>query len=103
MLCRPGSTVNAVARNADRLDLFTTASNGRTMSTHWASSTGWASWFQVQGGVSATAAPVTVIARNPTHMDIFTVGADNRVNTAWWDSQSGWHAWAARGDPRLPP
>ena len=47
---RPGSTVNVVSRYTDHLDLFTTASDGRIMSTWWDARGGWAAdWFQVIG------------------------------------------------------
>ena len=59
------------------------------MSTWWDVRTGWAAWFQVQGGVAADGATVTAIARYPFHLDLFTVGTDNRVYSAWWDEPDG--------------
>ena len=91
------STVNVVSRYSDHLDLFTTASDGRIMSTWWDARTGWASWFQVQGGVAAPGTTVTAIARYPFHLDLFTVGTDNRLYSCWWDERSGWHNWFAIG------
>ena len=101
--CRPGSTVNVVCRYSDHIDLFTTASDGRIMSTWWDARTGWASWFQVQGGVAAAGATVTAIARYPFHLDLFTVGTDNRVYSCWWDERSGWHNWFPIGNLQCRP
>ena len=70
LVCRPGSTVTAVARYADHIDLFTTASDGRVMSTWWDVRSGWANWFQVVGGVAAQGATVTAVARYPFHSTV---------------------------------
>ena len=68
------------------------------MSTWWDISTGWANWFQVQGGVAAAGTTVTAVARYPFHLDLFTLGTDNRVYSCWWDERSGWHNWFAVGN-----
>jgi hypothetical protein len=39
-----------VARHRDQIDLFTTAADGKIMSTWWNVRSGWAGWFQL--GVS---------------------------------------------------
>ena len=57
------------------------------MSTWWDARTGWASWFQVLGGVAAAGSTVTAIARYPFHLDLFAVGTDNQVYSAWWDDR----------------
>jgi hypothetical protein len=79
LVCQSGSTVNVVSRYTDHLDIFTTASDGKVMSTWWDARSGWGSWLQISGGVAAAGATVTAIARYPFHLDVFTVGTDNRV------------------------
>jgi IgA Peptidase M64 len=100
LVARTRTPITVVARYPEHLDVFGVASDGRTMSNWWDGATGWAGWFQVQGGISApggTGSPVTAIARYSGHLDLFTVGTDNRVYSAWWDASSGWHGWFAIG------
>jgi IgA Peptidase M64 len=90
-----------VVRNAGQLDVFATASDGRTMSDWWDQPNGWAGWFQIPGGVASpggTGSPVTAVARTSGHLDVFTVGTDNRVYTAWWDAADGWSIWGPVGN-----
>jgi hypothetical protein len=96
MQARPRTPISVVARYPEHLDVFAIASDGRTMSNWWDQSSGWAGWFQVQGGISSpggTGSPITAIARYAGHLDLFTVGTDNRVYSAWWDAASGWASW----------
>ena len=100
MPARPRTPISVVARYPEHLDVFAVASDGRTMSNWWDQSSGWAGWFQVQGGISSpggTGSPITAIARYAGHLDLFTVGTDNRVYSAWWDVASGWHGWFPLG------
>ncbi len=93
---RARTPIMALARFPEHLDVFAVASDGRTMSNWWDQASGWAGWFQVQGGVASgggAGSPVTAVARYAGHLDLFTVGTDNRVYSAWWDVSSGWHGW----------
>ncbi|WP_026552456.1 M64 family metallopeptidase [Arthrobacter sp. H20] len=92
-LARPDATVNVVARHPDHLDLFTTAPDGKIVSTWWSARTGWGNWFQVSGGVASAGSPVTAVARYSNHLDLFTVGTDNRIYSTWWHDASGWAGW----------
>lgn len=97
---RARTPISVLARFPEHLDVFAIASDGRTMSNWWDVSSGWAGWFQVQGGIASpggAGSPVTAIARYAGHLDLFTVGTDNRVYTAWWDASSGWHGWGVLG------
>ena len=100
MQARPRTPITVLARYPEHLDVFAIATDGRTMSNWWDQSSGWAGWFQVQGGISApggTGSPITAVARYAGHLDLFTVGTDNRVYSAWWDVSSGWHGWFTIG------
>jgi len=100
LVARTRTPITVLARYPEHLDVFAIGSDGRTMSNWWDQASGWAGWFQVQGGISApggSGSPVTAIARYSGHLDLFTVGTDNRVYTAWWDVTSGWHGWAPLG------
>jgi IgA Peptidase M64 len=93
---RARTPIPVVARYPEHLDVFGVASDGRTMSNWWDVNSGWAGWFQVQGGIASpggAGSPVTAVARYAGHLDLFTVGLDNRVWSAWWDAASGWSGW----------
>ena len=98
--------INVLARFPEHLDVFGVATNGRTMSNWWDQSSGWAGWFQVQGGIASpggAGSPITAIDRYAGHLDLFTVGTDNRVYSAWWDVSSGWHGWFPIGSLQCRP
>ncbi len=44
------STITAIARNPNHLDLFVTGTDGNIYSTWWDINGGWANWFHVAGG-----------------------------------------------------
>jgi hypothetical protein len=93
---RARTPINVVARYPEHLDVFAVASDGRTMSNWWDQASGWAGWFQVQGGITSpggAGSPITAVDRYSGHLDLFTVGTDNRVYSSWWDISSGWHPW----------
>lgn len=93
---RARTPINVVARYPEHLDVFAVASDGRTMSNWWDQASGWAGWFQMQGGITSpggAGSPITAVDRYSGHLDLFTVGTDNRVYSSWWDISSGWHPW----------
>lgn len=97
---RDRTAISVVARYPEHLDVFAVASDGRTMSDWWDSSSGWAGWFQLSGGIASpggAGSPVTSIARYAGHLDVFTVGTDSRVYSAWWDRSGGWSSWFQLG------
>jgi hypothetical protein len=76
LTANPTSTVTAIARNPNHLDLFVTGSDGQIHSTYWDAASSWASgWFDVPGGGPAVpGSTVTAIARNPDVLDLFVTG-----------------------------
>jgi hypothetical protein len=93
---RTKTPLQVIARYPEHLDVFGVAADGRTMSNWWDQSSGWAGWFQVQGGIASpggTGSPITAVARYAGHLDLFTLGTDKRVYSCWWDGASGWHPW----------
>ena len=98
---RVRTPISVLARFPEHLDVFAIAADGRTMSDWWDVNSGWAGWFQVQGGVASpggAGSPVTAVARYAGHLDLFTVGTDHRVYSAWWDAASGWSGWFVIGN-----
>jgi hypothetical protein len=103
---RDRTAINVVARFPEHLDVFSVASDGRTMSNWWDQASGWAGWFHVQGGIASSGgagSPVTAVARYAGHLDLFTVGTDHRVYSSWWDAGSGWHGWFPIGNLQCRP
>src|SRR5215212_6394917 len=103
---RTRTPISVVARFPEHLDVFAVAADGRTMSNWWDQGSGWAGWFQIQGGIASPGglgSPVTAVARYASHLDLFTVGTDNRVYSAWWDAASGWHGWFPIGNLQCRP
>jgi hypothetical protein len=97
---RARTPIQVVARYPEHLDVFAAASDGRTMSNWWDQSSGWAGWFQLDGGIASgggAGSPITAVARYAGHLDVFTVGTDNRVYSAWWDVATGWSSWFPLG------
>jgi hypothetical protein len=92
-MAAPGTSVNAVSRNANHLDVFAVGTDHGIYSTWWDASGGWANWFRVSGGAAAANTSVTAIARNPNHLDVFAVGTDRGIYSTWWDASSGWANW----------
>jgi hypothetical protein len=95
LTARPGSTVNIAVRDANNMQLVTTASDGRIMTIGWYAGYGWTSdWYQLAGGVAQSGSTVTVVSRYSNHLDAFAVGGDNHVWSSWWDSSTGaWSTW----------
>ena len=96
LLARRRTPITALARFPEHLDVFAVADNGRTMSNWWDQASGWAGWFQVQGGIASpggAGSPITAVARYAGQLDLFTIGTDNRVYTAWWNGAANWQGW----------
>ncbi len=71
-----GSPVTSSVRNPNHLDLFTTASDGRIMSTWWDAASGWAQgWLQISGGVAAAGSTVTAVARSSSTVQVTTTAS----------------------------
>ncbi len=103
---RDRAPISVLARYPEHLDVFAIGRTGRTMSTWWDQSSGWAGWFHLSGGIASpggAGSPVTAVARYAGHLDVFTVGTDNRVYSAWWDASTGWSGWFAIGSLQVRP
>jgi len=86
----PGSSVTALTRNANRIDLFCIGSDLKTYSTWWDASGGWGTWFNLAGGIAAPNTSIAAVARTPTRMDAFAVGGDHGIYTIAWDAATNW-------------
>jgi hypothetical protein len=105
----PGSSVSAISRGADLLDLFATGRDGAVYSTFWNAQQGWSGhWFRladVNFGDHFTlppGSPVTAITRAPQQIDLFVSGKDGGVYTTAWSSSGGWlNHWIRLADNRF--
>ncbi|MBO4210460.1 LamG domain-containing protein, partial [Micromonospora echinofusca] len=97
-----GTPVQVTTTGPYRLQLFTTATDGRVVSTWWdpavTTNGGWRDWFEVNPGLRAAAGtPVQVTTTGPYRLQLFTTATDGRVVSTWWDpavtTNGGWHGW----------
>lgn len=89
----PGSTVSAVARMPNQLDLFVVGNDGRVYASWWHEGMPWSgvnnNWRPI-GGFFPVRAQVSAVSRVPDHLDLFVTGNDERVYTSWWHKGSDW-------------
>ncbi len=108
------STISAVARTADHIDLFVVGKDDAVYSTWWDANTGTAwnhGWFRIADphfGDNFTVNQGTFIssvARTTDHLDLFVVGKDDAVYSTWWDANASggaWnHGWFRISDPHF--
>lgn len=92
-----GSTVSAVSRSRDHLDVVVTDVHGAIRTAAWepAFTDGWHGWWSVRTGQAAPGATATVVSRSTDKLDVFVTGTDGRVWTAAWEPAfaDGWRGW----------
>jgi hypothetical protein len=90
----------------DRLDVFATAKDTRTMTNTWTGASGWGAWTHISNGAAhpgRAGSPITVANRYGQHLDAFTVGWDSHV---WWassDTPGVWSPWIQVGTLTCSP
>jgi hypothetical protein len=112
----PGSSVSALARKPEHLDLFAVGTNGAVETAWWDSNpTGvlgvrnpdWAGWGHSSTGIvgpvvwsqvgPANTFPagtfVASLSRSPSHIDLFAVNDNGALQTAWWDQNTDGGSW----------
>jgi hypothetical protein len=88
-----GSSISAVSRNTDELDVFIVGNDGAIYTGWWSSSVDWpmAGWRRISPRTTAPMrAPVSAVSRNSDQLDVFIVGNDGAVYTGWWNPASDW-------------
>ena len=93
----PGTSVFAVSRSRDHLDIFAVGTDHRIYTAAWEPdfADGWHGWWNIRGGVAAPGTSVFAVSRSIDHLDVFAIGTDHRIYTAAWepDFADGWHGW----------
>lgn len=87
----PGSTVSAVSRASDSVNLFAIDKTGNVCHAWWSGARGWeciGNKYEILGTGLTPGAPLAAIARTSNHLDLFTTGKDGRVLTANWGGAS---------------
>ncbi len=88
-----GSTVTAVARTPNNLDLFIVGNDGVVYTSWWVSGADWSginnNWRPI-GGYFPVGARVAAVARTSNNLDLFVTGNDGVVYTSWWYSGADW-------------
>ncbi|WP_344804127.1 PLL family lectin [Microlunatus ginsengisoli] len=92
------SSLGAVARDPDQLDLFWVGPDGAIGSTFYNAAPG-QSWGDHQPfaitppGWAVPGGRVTSAGRTAQHLDVFCVGPDGAIASTWWDAAAG-QSWA---------
>jgi len=89
-----GSSVAAVTRMPEHLDVFWVGPDGAVGSTWWHGAAGM-NWgdhqpFAISGPNAALpGSGLAAVTRMPEHLDVFWVGPDGAVGTTWWHGAAG--------------
>lgn len=89
-----GSSVTAVARYANHLDVFWVGADGAVISQWWdaAPGLGWGDhqpFALTPPGVADPTAGIAAVARTRDHLDVFWVSPDGSILSQWWDAAPG--------------
>ncbi len=95
----PGGSVNAVARDSNKLDIFIVSTDGGIYTAAWdqnVASGKWRGWWRILNGVAAPGSGVISVSRDPNKLDVFVIGTDGGIYTAAWDQNvdnGKWRGW----------
>lgn len=105
----PNAQVSVVSRDANRLDVFTTGSDGKTYTAAWdqnISNGQWRGWWNILSGFIPAGGAVTAVSRTPNSLDVFIVSNDGGIYTAAWDqniANAQWRGWSRIGAVTAKP
>ena len=94
-----GGTITAVAREANKLDIFLVSNDGGVYTAAWdhfVADGNWRGWWRIGSLNAKPGSPVGVVARAPDKLDIFVAGTDGKTYTAAWDANvanGAWRGW----------
>jgi alkylated DNA nucleotide flippase Atl1 len=94
-----GTSVAAVSRAPDKLDIFIVAVDGRVYTAAWEQNVAqgqWRGWWPILDGRALSGTSVAAVSRDPNKLDVFVIGLDHRIYTAAWDqnaAQGKWRGW----------
>lgn len=88
----PDSTIGAVSRNEDQLDLFVLGYDGVVYTSWWTAGRDWSGlrgWRPI-GGFFPMGAELSAVSRHQDQLDLFITGNDGVVYTSWWTAGQDW-------------
>ena len=106
------TTVAAVSRRPEQIDLFVVGNDGKVYTRAWndfqPAANSWydqSAWFAISPKDATYGyASVTAISRRPEQIDLFVIGQDGAVYTRWWnDADTGTNWYDQAGWPRISP
>jgi hypothetical protein len=105
---KPGSVVSAVARDANKLDIFVSGNDGIIYTAAWDAAVpgGWRGWWDILGGQTPAGGIVTAVSRAPHKLDVFVVSGDRHIYTAAWEggvNNNNWAGWWRIGNLQSQP
>jgi hypothetical protein len=97
-LANQNTSVAAIARDANKLDIFVAGADGKTYTAAWEAGVAggaWRGWWNILTG-NNPGGTVSAVSRDSSHLDIFISG-DGGVYTAAWSAGNPWHGWSKIG------
>ena len=95
-LSKSVTSVTAVSRLQDHLDIFKVGSDGAVWSSWWYDDAqSWRPWFPIHPQTKfAQKSPITAVSRHSDHLDLFITGHDGAIWSSWWhDDAQSWRPW----------
>lgn len=86
---KPGSSISALARDANKLDVFVVGVDSKVYTAAWDAAVAdgkWRGWWPINNNEVAANSPVIAVSRDAKKLDIFVTGKNNAVYTAAWDA-----------------
>ncbi|WP_224363906.1 beta-lactamase family protein [Hyalangium versicolor] len=109
LTAKAGSTVAAVARDPNKLDVFVVGADGKTYTAAWAvdmASGQWRGWWNILTGAAPSGGAVSAVSRHPNKLDVFLTSTDGHVYTAAWEggvANDQWRGWWQIGSLTAKP
>jgi hypothetical protein len=94
-MATPDTSVTAVSRSKDKLDIFMVGMDGRVWTAAWEpGDTAWRGWWPIGNLVFAPMTPINCVSRSENKLDVFIRGADKAIYSAAWEADNrGWRYW----------
>ncbi|MBN1698425.1 MAG: hypothetical protein JW881_13000, partial [Spirochaetales bacterium] len=96
LTCQSASSVSAVVRGSQQLNVMAVGSDGGIYTAAWDNSESngaWQGWWRIANGVATCGSEPALISRYSSLLDAFVVGTDGNVWTAAWDSGRAYGSW----------
>jgi hypothetical protein len=103
LVAAPGTRVTAVARAANKLDIFAVRKGSGLYGGIWTAAWDrnvengkWRGWWRIGGETALLGSAVGVVARDANKLDVFVVGKNGGVYSAAYDrnvAQGQWRGW----------